>query len=372
MYKKEINVGLVGSGFMGKTHVFGYAIAEKVFNLPIKFNMFKVADINLNKAKIAKENFGFRHCTEDWRELVDDKEIDLIDITVPNSMHKDIALAAIDSGKHVYCEKPLAPFSKDALEMTKAAEDKKIKTQVGFNYLVNPMFSLAKDIINSGELGEIYNFIGIHAEDYMSDKNIEFSFRHEKEGGGVLSDLGSHVVATAEFLLGPINKVLGDCNTIINKRKDNLGNVKNIEVDDVTNCFLKFKNGAVGTLSANWCATGKKMQHDFEVFGSKGSIKFSQERLNELMIYNVKDNLKQRGYKKIEAGPEHFPYGNFCVAPGHQLGFNDLKAIEIAYFADSLLGKKEKFNFRSGYRIQKIVESILESSKETSWLTIPY
>ncbi|MBL1435856.1 MAG: Gfo/Idh/MocA family oxidoreductase [Rhodobacteraceae bacterium] len=364
-----MKVGLIGSGFMGKTHSFGFATAARVFELPITFEMEIIADISMEQAEDARKALGFNRATDNWRDLIEDPSIDIIDITAPNSLHKEMALAAIAAGKHVYCEKPLAPLAKDALEMAKAAEAAGIKTQVGFNYLMNPMINVAREMIAAGELGEIYSFRGIHAEDYMADPNGPWTFRHDPVGGGALADIGSHILATAEFLLGPISQVMGDCHTLISERIDARGNHRVVEVDDVCHGFLKFEAGFTGAIEANWVATGRSMQHDFEVYGSKGSLHFTQERFNELHYYNSADAAGRCGFRRIVASPSHPPYGAFCVAPGHQIGFNDLKAIEIKGFAEAIAGlTTEPFNFRAGYRIQSLVEAIQTSSRVKAWV----
>ena len=367
----KINVGLIGTGFMGKAHVFGFATARRVFDLPVDFHMEMVADASDALASAAGKSLGFARHTADWRDIITDPDIGLVNITAPNALHQEIALAAIAAGKHVYCEKPLAPTMQDAREMTLAAEQAGVKTQVGFNYLTNPMFGLARQMIEAGELGEIYAYRGVHAEDYMASPNSPISFRHDKAGGGALADIGSHALATAEFLLGPIAQVNGQSKTLIPQRLDNNGRMQPVEIDDVTQVLVEFANGVSGTIEANWCATGRTMQHDFEIYGSRGALYFSQERLNELHFFDAGDRRDRRGFKRIEAGPEHTPYGNFCVAPGHQIGFNDLKAIEIAKFADALAGLcAEPFNFRAGYRVQHIVETIQKSAAEKIWLDV--
>lgn len=367
--KPTLNVGLIGSGFMGKTHAFGFASAPRVFDLPYEIVLHTVADRTDAVAATAARAFGFANSTGDWRALVENPEIDLVDITAPNAFHKEMALAAIAAGKHVYCEKPLAPLAADAAEMADAAEAAGVKTQVGFNYLCNPMLAQAREMIRSGALGEIRSYRGVHAEDYMSDASAPFTFRNDPVGGGALADIGSHALATAEYLLGPIAKVLGDCATVIASRPDGTGGTKPVETDDVGRAFLRFESGAVGTVEANWIAMGRKMQHDFEIYGSKGALFFSQERFNELHFYSADDPAGQRGFRRIEAGPDHAPYGLFCVAPGHQLGFNDLKAIEIARYLDAVAGKApEPFNFRAGARVQSLVETIQTSSHDVAWL----
>lgn len=369
--KQKLRVGLIGSGFMGKAHVFGFATAQRVFDLPFDVELACVADMTLSQAEAARAALGFAAATDDWRSLVDDPSIDLVDITAPNALHKEMALAAIDAGKHVYCEKPLAPLARDAREMAEVAERAGVKTQVGFNYLCNPMIGLAREMIIAGELGEIRGYRGLHAEDYMADASGPFTFRHDPAGGGALADIGSHALATAEFLLGSIDSVFGDCVTMIHTRPDGRGGEKLVEVDDVGRAFLRFASGATGSIEGNWIATGRKMQHDFEVYGTKGALAFSQERFNELHFYSTNDIKGRQGFRRIEAGPDHPPYGRFCVAPGHQLGFNDLKAIEVAGYLDAIAGTRpEPFNFRAGLRIQTLVETIQQSSRTKAWLTV--
>jgi predicted dehydrogenase len=369
--KPKLRLGLIGSGFMGKTHVFGFAAAARVFDLPFEVEFRTLADISMSLAEPAAAALGFANASEDWRSLASDPDIDLVDVTAPNALHKEMALAAIAAGKHVYCEKPLAPLAKDAREMADAAETAGLKTQVGFNYLCNPMLALARDMIVSGELGEIRSYRGVHAEDYMTDASSSFTFRHDPAGGGALADIGSHALATAEFLLGPIARVMGDCVTAIGERPDGKGGRRAVEVDDIGRAFLRFEMGATGTIEANWIAAGRKMQHDFEVYGTKGALAFTQERFNELHFYCAADSQGRRGFRRIEAGPDHAPYGRFCVAPGHQLGFNDLKAIEVAGYLDAIAGKQpEPFNFRAGFRIQTLVEAIQTSSRAGRWLKV--
>jgi predicted dehydrogenase len=369
--KPQLRIGLVGTGFMGKTHALGFAAAPRVFDLPYDVVLHSVADRTDDLAAAAARSLGFANSSGDWKRLVADPEIDLIDITTPNALHKEIALAAIAAGKHVYCEKPLAPRAGDAREMADAAEAAGIKTQVGFNYLCNPMMALARDLIASGELGEIRLYRGIHAEDYMMDAASPFTFRHDPAGGGALADIGSHALATAEYLLGPIERLMGDCVNVYDRRPDGHGGFRAVEVDDVGRAFLRFANGASGSIEASWISTGRKMQHDFEIYGTKGALVFTQERFNELHFFSTADAAGRRGFRRIEAGPDHDPYGLFCVAPGHQLGFNDLKTIEVARFLDSLAGNRaEPFNFRAGARVQALVEAIQDSSRRKAWIDI--
>ncbi|MDE0346541.1 MAG: Gfo/Idh/MocA family oxidoreductase [Boseongicola sp.] len=369
--KPTLKVGLIGTGFMGKAHAFGFISAPRVFNLPVDVELHTVADIDQVAAHDAARAFGFAHATADWRDIAGNPEIDIVSITAPNALHKEMSLAAIAAGKHVNCEKPLAPLADDAREMADSAEEAGVRTQVGFNYLCNPMFALAQEMIAAGELGEIRGFRGVHAEDYMADADGPFTFRHDPAGGGALADLGSHTLATAEFLLGPITEVMGDCVTMIGERVDGKCARRKVDVEDIGRVFLRFAKGASGSIEGNWIATGRKMQHDFDGYGSKGALSFSQERFNELHYYSVGDAPGRQGFRRIEAAPAHPPYGLFCIAPGHQIGFNDLKAIEVAGYLEAINGDRpEPFNFRAGLRIQTLVEQVQRSARERCWLSV--
>ena len=369
--KPQLQVGVIGTGYIGKAHVFGYATAQKVLDLPLAPVMHTVADITEELAATAADAMGFAQWTTDWRTMIDDPTIDVIHVATPNALHCEMSLAAIAAGKHVHCEKPLATSVEDARAMTEAAEAAGVKTQVGFNYLCNPMMGFAKKMIAAGELGEIRGYRGLHCEDFMTDTEAPPNFRHEPAGGGALADIGSHALATAEYLLGPIAEVMGHCVTAIAERPDEEGGRRTMEVDDVGRAFVVFENGATGSIEGNWMSTGRKMQHDFEVYGSKGALAFSQERFSELHFYRVDDAPGRRGFRRIEAAPDHPPYGRFSPGAGHQLGFNDLKAIEMAGFVEAMAGRgPETFNFRDGLRSQILLETIRRSSREGRWLPV--
>lgn len=372
--KKRLGIGLIGSGFMGKTHALGFAIASRVFDLPVDVDLVVLADVDAAVAERAGHALGFRRSTGNWRELLDDPEVQVVDITTPNTLHREMALAAIAAGKHVYCEKPLAPTAAEALEMAQAAEAADVVTQVGFNYLKNPMLALAKRLIEAGEIGEVRTFRGVHAEDYMADAQAPWTWRLDPAGGGgALADIGSHILATARYLVGPVVELIAEVDTPVAARPVRAGarETKPVAVDDVARLLVRFANGATGSIEANWIATGRKMQHDFEVYGAKGAIVFSQERLNELGVYFTDDKTGLRGFRTVYAAPEHEPYGAFCVAPGHQIGFNDLKAIEVRDFIRAVAGEASVGpGFREGFAIQKLVDVAYQSAKERRWLTV--
>ncbi len=372
--EQRLGLGLIGSGFMGRTHALGFLNAPRVFRLPVAAELELLADATPELAARAAGSLGFRRSTGSWRDLIADPAVQIVDITTPNTLHKEMALAAIAAGKHVYCEKPLAPTAADAREMTLAAERAGVVTAVGFNYLKNPMVKLAREMIANGEIGELRSFQGVHAEDYMADADAPWTWRLDPAGGGgALADIGSHIIAMARYLMGPIERVMGDVATVIGSRPVAPGSSerRKVEVDDVARALVRFANGASGSLEANWLAAGRKMRLDFEIIGSKGALAFTQERFNELQLYRIDDVRGRRGFCTILAGPEHPPYGDFCVAGGHQLGFNDLKTIEVGDFLRALAGEKTGHaDFREGLAVMETMEAIYASAREQRWVRV--
>ncbi len=367
---KSLGIGIIGTGFMGKAHAFAYRGALAAFpDLPVP-RLVAIADLNAASASAAARQYGFETSTGDWRELVNNPAVDIVSITTPNTLHKEMALAAIAAGKHVHCEKPLSPTLRDSEEMMRAAEAKGVVTQVGFNYIKNPLIKMAREMIASSELGEITGFRGIHAEDYMHDPESPYTWRIDPVGGpGVVADLGSHIIGMARFLLGPIAKVSATLDTAVKSRPvaPGAGERRPVLVDDIARMIVRFERGCGGTIEANWVATGRKMNLAFEINGSKGSLVFSQERFNELHFYKAGGDSRTSGFAKIEAGPQHAPYGSFCVAGGHQLGFNELKTIEMGEFIAAVAGKpKQGPDFREAFEIQRVVDAAVRSAESDS------
>jgi predicted dehydrogenase len=371
---REIGIGIIGTGFMGKAHAFAYRAAPGIFPDIPRAVLRSVADVNASAAEATARQFGFGGWRSDWKALVEDPAIDVVSVTTPNALHREISLAAIAAGKYVHCEKPIAPNAGEAREMMEAAEAAGIVTQAGFNYVKNPVLALARQMIAAGELGEISGFRGIHAEDYMADPDTPYNWRLDPAGGGgVIADLGSHIIGMARFLLGRITDLNADLETVVKSRPVAAGSSERraIEVDDIARMTVRFARGCKGFIEANWVATGRKMQLGFEVSGTKGSLVFTQERLNELMYFRAAGNPSHSGFVRIESGPQHKPYGLFCVAPGHQLGFNDLKTIEVADFLSAIGGgEKRGPDFREAWEIQRVVDTAIESSKSRAWLSI--
>jgi predicted dehydrogenase len=327
-----------------------------------------LADRDDATAARAAADFGFARSTGDWRAAVTDPAVDLVAVATPNLLHAPIALAAIAAGKPVYCEKPLAATLAEAEAMADAAEAARLPTAVGFTYLYNPMIAVARELIAAGEIGEVTAFRGIHAEDFMASAEAPFSWRCEPEqAGGALADIGSHIIAMARHLAGEIEAVSGSLHTAHPVRRDPGGAERAVRVDDQMDALVRFASGATGTLSASWIASGRKMGLGFEISGTRGSIAFTQERFNELQLYRTGNGL-MGGFTTIMAGPGHGDYGAFCPASGHQIGYNDLKTIEVKAAIDAVTGAPSAAkDFRDALQVERVADAIRASHREGGW-----
>jgi predicted dehydrogenase len=368
-----IGIGLIGSGFIGKAHALAYRSAPAVFPDAGAPGLRILADVDPATAAHAADAFGFESSTGDWRELLTDPAVDVIDITTPNHLHEEMALAAIRAGKHVYCEKPLAPTGVGARRMFEAARAAEVQTMVGFNYLKNPMAALARQIIESGEIGEVFAFRGTHFEDYMHDPGTLVNpWRLDPAAGdGVASDLGSHAVAMARFLVGDITSVSGRRITVLPERSVAAGTMR-VSVPDTVHAHLTFATGATGTIEVSWMAPGHKHTITAEVWATKGTLSFDFERLNELRLYEPGQAPGRAGFKTILAGPEHPGYGAFIPAPGHQLSFIDLKTIEVADLLRGLNSGAPLWpDFGEGLAVQLVLDAIEASDRSGRAVDVP-
>ena len=369
----QVGIGLIGSGFMGRAHALAFRNVGGVFPLARQPRLELLADHAEQHAVDAAASLGFRRATGDWTALVQDPAVDIVAIATPNRLHAPMALAAIAAGKHVYCEKPLATTLADAIAMTRAAASAGIVTMVGFNYLRNPLIATAREIVRSGELGTITGFRGIHAEDFMADPEAPFSWRCEPaEAGGALADIGSHILSMARFLLGEAESVCGRLDTIHAERPLQGGGRRAVSIDDQAGMLVRFKQHAfTASLSASWLSSGRDMQLAFELTGKSGALCFTQERFNELRLYRTGGEPGRGGFTTINAGPAHPDYAAFCPAPGHQLGFNDLKTIEVKRLLDAVAGRAPSdMDFAGALAIARAVEAIRLSSSQQRWVAL--
>ncbi len=369
----RIGIGLIGSGFMGRAHALAFRSVGTVFALELKPELELIADVDAAAAEAAADALGFGRATGDWRALIADPAVGLVAITAPTHLHREMVLDAIAANKPVYCEKPLAGTLAHAREMTAAAEAAGVATLVGYNYLKNPIAQVAREIIAGGEIGEVIGMRGIHAEDYMADPDAPITWRHDPVGGGVIADLGSHIISLSRYLLGDIAEIAATLRTVHASRPVAAGAADRQQVvtDDEAHMLVRFAGGAEGTLSASWVATGRKMQLGFEITGTTGALAFTQERFNELKLYRAGQTPGRDGFTTIAAGPDHPDYAPFCPAPGHQLGFNDMKVIEVKALLQALAaGTTPAPGFAEATEIQRVVEAARLAGKEGGWVKV--
>ncbi|HHG8775464.1 TPA: Gfo/Idh/MocA family protein [Raoultella planticola] len=372
---KEVRVGLIGTGYIGRCHAIAYAQAPTVFQLKGKLVKEMVAEINEDLARQKAQDFGFNRYTGDWQTLCQDPNIDVVDICAPNYLHKTIALEAIKHGKHVYSEKPLALTASDAREMVAAAELAGVKTLVGFNYMKNPAAQLAKQIIDRGEIGDIVHFYGTHNEDYLANPHTPIDWHCVKElaGLGALGDLAAHIVNMAHYLVGGIKEVSGDMATVIPVRPDprDPQTMRSVENEDQASALVRFESGAMGVIETSRIACGRKMGLTFVVTGTRGTISYTQERMAELNVYRHDDDRSRQGFKTILMGPEHPNYSAFCVSAGHGFGFNDQKTVEIGELINGIAADEPLWpDFKEGLRVSQVLEAIASSAQKRCWITV--
>ncbi|MGT3350938.1 Gfo/Idh/MocA family protein [Yersinia enterocolitica] len=372
---QKVRIGLIGTGYIGRCHAIAYAQVATVFPLKGLPVLEMLAEVTSELAQQRAEEFGFSRSTANWRELVSDPAIDVVDICAPNFLHKEMALAAISHGKHVYSEKPLALNAADAKEMVEAARAKGVKTLVGFNYMKNPTSQLAREIIANGEIGDIVHFYGTHNEDYLADPQTPLDWHCTKAqaGLGALGDLAAHIVNMAHYLVGDITNVCGDMQTVIKQRPDpkNPSLLREVENEDQASALVRFANGAMGTIETSRIACGRKMGLTYVVTGTKGTISYSQERMAELQLYRHDEPQSRQGFKTLLTGPLHPDYAAFCVSAGHGIGFNDQKTVEIRDLINGIAaGDRMWPDFEEGWKVSRVLDAIATSAEELCWVNV--
>lgn len=372
---KKIRIGLIGAGFMGRTHANAYQSINNVFGDEVVPELVVVADVNEENAKALAEKYGFKRWTTDWNEVVSDSEIDMVDITTPNASHCPIAIEAAKHGKHVYCEKPLAMTAQEAIDATKIVEDAGIVTEVGFNYVRNPIQQYVKELVASGELGKVVNFRGMYDQDYYNNPDQKHEWRMFKSASasGALGDLASHTLSLSQYIIGDIAEVCGMTKIIVPERPDpkNPDKMLSVENDDVVQFMFNFTNGACGTIFSNRLAAGRKMSLGYEIQMTNGCIVYNQERQNEVQIYRHDDDKRERGFKTVLIAPGHGEYDKFYGGAGICLGYADQKTIE-AYHTLKCVAEKtsSEIDFRFGMKVMKVIDAVLESAETRQWVLV--
>jgi len=382
---KTLKIGMIGYKFMGKAHSHAYRDIPLFFPKTIHPEMKVICGRNYDDVALAAKQFGWEEYTTDWKSLLDREDIDLIDINAPSDVHKEITIAAARAGKHVFCEKPLALTLKDSREMLEVVEAAGVKHMVGFNYRFAPAVMLAKKLLDEGKLGDIYHFRACFLQDWLVDPNFPLAWRLQKEiaGSGSHGDLGAHLIDLAHYLIGDMTEVIGLSETFIKERPiptnmtglsatgNNTGEKGQVTVDDATLFLAKFANGALGSFEATRFASGHRCTNSFEINGSKGSVIFDFERMNELQVYFTEDREDVQGFRRVLTTDPAHAYAENWWPPGHTIGYEHTFIHEMVELLEAFREDRQPIpNFRDGVKCQQVLEAVDLSIEKRQWINL--
>ena len=382
----ELNIGMIGYSFMGKAHSNGFRQVPAFFpELDVKPVLKVICGRDRDAVQDAAQTYGWEEWETDWEKVIARDDIDIVDICTPGNLHLPMALAALQAGKHVICEKPLANTLEEARELLAVAANASKKTMVAFNYRRVPAVALARQLIAEGRIGKIYHWRAVYLQDWIIDPDFPLVWRLEKDkaGSGPHGDLNAHIIDLALHLVGDIDSVVGADTTFIKERPtleavdaglgakagDTMGRVT---VDDATLFLARFANGALGSFEATRFAAGRRNHNRFEINGSKGSIAFNLEKMNELQFYSCEDEDHIQGFREIIVGEGSQPFMSAWWPPGHIIGWEHTFTHEFRDFFEAI-AKDEAFSpdFAEGTKVQAVLEAVVDSAKSGRWMDVP-
>jgi predicted dehydrogenase len=368
----SIGVGLIGTGYMGKCHALAWAGVKPVFGDTPDIRLASLCEVTEELAAARAGEFGFAKATSDWRALIADPAVDVVSITTPNQFHAEMAIAALEAGKHVWCEKPMAPKFADAERMAEAARRSGRIAILGYNYIQSPAVRYIKGLLDDGAIGGVNHLRIEMDEDYLADPDQPHSWRSEASAGyGALDDFAVHPLSLIATLFGRPASVFGEMSKPYVDRPHQ-GGRRAVETSDIATALLRLPGGIAGAIHVNRCAWGRKGRLQIQIFGARGMIVFDQERFNEVQVYVAEGRPADQGFRTILMGPAHKPYDRFIVAPGHQMGFNDLKIVECRALLAKIAGEPAAtIDFDEGLAIERAVHGIATASREGRWLDLP-
>jgi len=365
--RKEIGIGMLGYAFMGKAHSNAFKkIAYTTWPPPLVPRLVSIAGRNEEAVRNAAERYGYERWTTDWHDLVADPSIGLFDNGGPNSLHAEPTIAAAEAGKHVLCEKPLGRTADESYEIWRRVAATGVKHLCAFNYRFVPANRMAREMIEAGELGEIRHFRGRYLQDWGDDPTLDtWRFHADEAGSGALGDLGAHVVDLARYLAGEFASVSAVVKTFMPGR----------QVDDAIEAAVSFESGAVGTVEATRLALGRRNALQWEINGSKGSLAFDMERLNELQVFRA-DGDRARGFKTVLVSEADHPWWEFWWPPGHIIGWGETFVHEIHHLLRAIAEDSDVApvgaTFEDGYRAAEVCDAIVRSSETGARERITY
>jgi predicted dehydrogenase len=379
---KQLRVGMIGYGFMGRAHSNAYKRLNDFFNVEHRPVLTAVAARNLQKAKVFADQWGYERVETDWRRLIDAEDIDLIDVGAPNRLHKEIAIAAAQAGKMILCEKPLAMNVAEAEEMTAAVEKAGVPNMVWFNYRRVPAIALAKQVVDEGRIGRPFHYRATYLQDWTIAADVPqggaglWRLDIADAGSGVTGDLLAHSIDTAMWLNGPITRVTAKTETFVKQRKHAVsGQVEPVGIDDACLFLAEFANGSLGTFESTRYARGRKNFNTFELNGADGSLYFDLEEPEYLQFFEymqkqsgkkVEDHLT--GWRKVHVTNSEHPYMNRYWVPGTTIGYEHTFLNALADFVIGLeTGRPVQPDFRNALQTQRVCDKVLESARTGQW-----
>jgi predicted dehydrogenase len=377
--RKTINIGLVGYGFMGRTHSNAFAKVNQFFDLGYMPVLACICGRDAGKVEAFADQWGYKAKETDWRRLIDRKDIDLIDIASPNDTHAEIAIAAAQAGKMVMCEKPLGRNATEALKMVKAVEAAKVRNMVWYNYRRVPAVTLAKQLVDEGRLGRVFHYRAKFLQDWTIAKDLPqggaglWRLDAAVAGSGVTGDLLAHCIDTAMWLNGSIAEVTAMTETFVKERHHNLtGKVEKVGIDDASAFLARFSNGSLATFEATRYARGHKALYTFEINGEHASIFWDLHDLHRLQYFDHRDEGRLRGWRSIHVSDGDHPYMKHWWVPGLQIGYEHKFFHHVAVFLANLDGDAAPAapTFRDGLATDRVTDAVLQSAQSRRWETV--
>jgi predicted dehydrogenase len=375
---KTLNVGLIGYGFMARAHSNAYRKVNNFFDLEYRPVLKAVCARDEAKLKAFANTWGYESVETDWRRLIERQDIDLVDICAPNNLHREIALAAVQAGKMILTEKPLAMNSQEGAEMVAAVEKARIPNMVWYNYRRIPAVTLAKKLVDEGRLGRIFHYRAVFLQDWTISPELPqggtalWRLDAAAAGSGVTGDLLAHCIDTAIWINGGIGRVSAMTETFVKERKHNLtGKVEPVGIDDACAFLARFKNGSLATFESTRYARGHKALYTFEINGEKASIQWNLHDLHRLSYFDHRDESSLRGWRSIHVTDGEHPYMNHWWVPGLQIGYEHSFIHQVADFLDGLAkGQPASPTFRDAQETQKVCDAVLASAKTGLWVEV--
>jgi predicted dehydrogenase len=381
---RKLNVALLGYQFMGKAHSNAFRQVPRFFpELGVEPVLKCLVGRNESAVTAAAAEYGFEEVDRNWRRVVNRDDIDIVDICTPGKLHMPMAIEALKAGKHVICEKPLTNTLAESREILKYAKKSKKKTLTAYNYRRVPAIALAKQLIDEGKIGKIYHWRAVYLQDWIMDPDFPLVWRLKKSeaGSGPHGDLNAHITDLAMHLVGDIDSVVAMTETFIKERpladavdaslgaKGGVSKKKGkVTVEDACLFMARFKNGALGSFEATRFAKGRRNHNRFEINGSKGSIVFNLEKMNELQFFSDEDGENVKGFREIIVGEATHPYLSAWWPAGHIIGWEHTFTHEFRDFLEAIAkNKKVAPDFHDGARVQAVLEAVMDSAKSKKW-----